>query len=171
MQRAENKAAVMPDRPPRDSQRARVYAAEDLAFGMINERTLARVGACCEDLSQDEVALFVSAALGDRPLPSLRFKRGGAAILRFADWQGARGAELILPLWAMRRWVICHELAHLVTRRKHGTAVASHGPEFCFEYLSLVRGSIGEAAEARLLWCFRLKRVKFVQNGGGKNVQ
>jgi len=52
------------------------------------------------------------------------------------------------------RWVILHELAHVMTNLNPG----HHGPEFCMAYIHLVGRWLGPGpAEALLHWCKELK--------------
>ncbi|WP_068278863.1 TIGR04338 family metallohydrolase [Aldersonia kunmingensis] len=58
-------------------------------------------------------------------------------------------ATLAVPLhtgntaWALREFVVLHELAHHLDA---DPAVAAHGPEFCSRYVELVDGVIGPEA-------------------------
>ncbi|MEU8895371.1 TIGR04338 family metallohydrolase [Nocardia sp. NPDC048505] len=160
----------------RDSQRARVYDAEQLVRGVFDRAD--RFGGRTVDLYGSQITLpierrFASVASvqayadkvlalnwvraqWDRASVPVRVRsRAGATAAHYE----AAGAVLAVPLhtggtaWALRELVVLHELAHHL-----GTpGEAAHGPEFCSRYLELVDGVIGpEAAlilRATLLDC------------------
>ncbi|WP_280180335.1 TIGR04338 family metallohydrolase [Nocardia farcinica] len=148
-----------------DTQRARVYDAEQLVRGMFDradefghrtvefhgsqltlpvERRFASV-ASVQDYVDRVLALNWVRAQWDRAAEPVRVRaRAGT---RAAHYE-ADGAVLAVPLhaggsaWALRELVVLHELAHHLAP---GPA-APHGPEFCSHYVDLVDGVIGPEA-------------------------
>ncbi|CAM4420301.1 TIGR04338 family metallohydrolase [Nocardia ninae] len=162
----------------RDTQRAKVYDAEQLVRGMFDradehgsrtvelygshltlpiERRFASV-ASVQSYADKVLALNWVRAQWDRAGTAVRVRsRAGATA---AHYEAAEGV-LAVPLhsggraWALRELVVLHELAHHLESAPG--SVAPHGPEFCARYLELVDGIIGpEAAlvlRATMLGC------------------
>ncbi|MFC9893400.1 TIGR04338 family metallohydrolase [Nocardia sp. NPDC127579] len=162
----------------RDSQRARVYDAEQLVRGVFDradefgsrtvdlygsqltlpiERRFASV-ASVQAYADRVLALNWVRAQWDRASIPVRVRsRAGATAAHYE----AADAVLAVPLhtggtaWALRELVVLHELAHHLESATDD--LAPHGPEFCSCYLELVDGVIGpEAAlllRATLLNC------------------
>lgn len=135
---------------PRDTQRARVYAAE---------RTLPEFRT--KDLgyapSTDDMQRVVDKILADR------FVRRdyGRRVIRATHSQGrggacASGSTIRVSTYYRNRLIICHELAHCLT-----PGAAAHGWHFCAAYLVLVRRMMGGEVAARLAAAFTAGRVKF----------
>lgn len=150
----------------RDSQRGRVYDAENLVRRMFDraeesgartvelhgshitlpiERKFASVDSV-QDYADRVLALNWIRTRWSRasePL-TVRARAGTAA----AHYEIGR-AVLAVPLhtggtaWALRELVILHELAHHL---EPDSERAPHGPEFCSRYLDLVDGIIGPEA-------------------------
>lgn len=162
----------------RDTQRAKVYDAEQLVRGMFDRadehgsRTVELYGSHItlpierRFASVDSVQSYADKVLAlnwvrgqwDRAGTAVRVRsRAGATAAHYE----ADDAVLAVPLhtgsraWALRELVILHELAHHL--EPHVGSVAPHGPEFCSRYLELVDGIIGpEAAlvlRATMLGC------------------
>ncbi|MEV6556737.1 TIGR04338 family metallohydrolase [Nocardia sp. NPDC051756] len=162
----------------RDTQRAKVYDAEQLVRGMFDradehgsrtvelygshltlpiERRFASVESV-QNYADKVLALNWVRGQWDRAGTAVRVRsRAGTAAAHYE----AEDAVLAVPLhtgsraWALRELVILHELAHHL--ESNVGAVAPHGPEFCTRYLELVDGIIGpEAAlvlRATMLGC------------------
>ncbi|WP_406268087.1 TIGR04338 family metallohydrolase [Nocardia sp. NBC_00881] len=162
----------------RDTQRAKVYDAEQLVRGVFDRadehgvRTVELYGsqltlpierrfASVESVQRyaDKVlALNWVRAQWARAAVSVRVRsRAGTAAAHYQ----AGDAVLAVPLhtggtaWALRELVVLHELAHHLESAP--AEVAPHGPEFCGRYLDLVDGVVGpEAAlllRATMLGC------------------
>ena len=139
----------------RDSQRARVYAAEE-AWAM--RLDAARLGARQAVVAGSALTLPTELRFGTlataqqyaeeqvRGLPPvvLRERKGRAA----AHYEPP--GEIALPVprygepWAMRETVLLHELGHHLAFHTHG--VADHGPSYTASMLELVARALGEEA-------------------------
>ncbi len=77
---------------------------------------------------------------------------------------GAHGAEIRinLPHWARHPIVILHEIAHTITPMDRYIA-ASHGRQFCSNYLALIKRWMGRDAWLEMKEQFRMKRVKYIR--------
>lgn len=144
---------------PRDSQRSKVYDAENAAFGKAS-----KPDAGLE--SVDQCQAFVDRVLGTPGIvdrfsraPVVTVKPGhGARHARF-DAIGSRGSgDLIAPKWSRRKVWLLHELAHALTHREDEPW---HGWRFCECYLYLVRVFAGRGCEDSLKREFKAHRVKF----------
>ena len=147
---------------PRDSQRSKVYKAENMAF-------------CADNRERHESVEAVITRLNSWISQSWFRSKWQVRKVGVYDGRGSRrakflrntllkiGDELVLcavfsfPKWSRMEWVMIHELAHAVTPGH----VAAHGREFCQNYLLLVRHYLGAAAERRLKIYFRKHRVKY----------
>jgi putative metallohydrolase (TIGR04338 family) len=152
---------------PRDTQRAKVYDAEQLVRGVFERadehgnRTVEIYGSHLtlpierRFASVDSVQTYTDKVLRlnwvrtqwDRAaVPVLVRSRAGATA---AHYELAH-AVLAVPLhtggsaWALRELVVLHELAHHLESAP--ASVAPHGPEFCARYLELLDGVIGPEA-------------------------
>jgi putative metallohydrolase (TIGR04338 family) len=154
-----------PSRPrsgvSRDTQRARVYAAED-AWALLLDA--ARQGAGRAVVAGSSVVLPAEVRFGDLaaaqvyadhqltawPVPPvvLRVRKGQLK----AHWQAP--ATLALPIpehgtpWALREAVLLHELAHHLAF--HLDAAGGHGPRFVTRMLELVEHALGPEAALAL---------------------
>lgn len=162
----------------RDGQRSRVYDAEGLVRRMFDradeggsrtvelygsqitlpvERRFASVESVQSYVDRVLTLNWVRAQWGRAGEPVTVRARAGAAAAHYET----AGAVLAVPLhtggsaWALREFVILHEIAHHLG--EPDADVAAHGPEFCSRYVELVDGVIGpEAAlvlRATLLDC------------------
>ncbi|MGW0250296.1 TIGR04338 family metallohydrolase [Nocardia goodfellowii] len=149
----------------RDSQRAKVYDAEQLVRGVFDRAD--EFGSRTVDLygsqitlpierrfaSVDSVQAYADKVLAlnwvraqwDRASVPVRVRsRAGATAAHYE----AADAVLAVPLhtggtaWALRELVVLHEIAHHLG----AASEAAHGPEFCSRYLELVDGIIGPEA-------------------------
>ncbi|MFQ6329720.1 TIGR04338 family metallohydrolase [Nocardia sp. CWNU-33] len=163
---------------PRDSQRAKVYDAEQLVRGVFDRadehgnRTVELYGSHLtlpierRFATVDSVQTYADKVLGlnwvraqwDRAEVAVRVRsRAGTTAAHYE----VEDAVLAVPLhtggtaWALRELVVLHELTHHLEPAP--ASVAPHGPEFCSRYLDLVDGVIGpEAAlvlRATMLGC------------------
>src|SRR5262245_5808701 len=149
-------------RKERDMQKLKVYAAENTI-------------ACRQEKPYDtllEVWVFLERVQKDKWF----LRHYGRWTFKVDNGQGARIARggyngrtwatnehisyLKLPRWSRNRLIILHEIAHGVTRQKHGRLVAGHGREYAAIYLDLVRHFLGAEAGAELRAAFKGKRVK-----------
>ena len=127
----------------RDSQRSRVYRAEEEAFGFC----VAPLLSFSECVDQVHLAF-------ERYFP-------GSQVPLVADGRGRRRAcgspsRISIPRWSRRRWIVLHEIAHATIP----PGAAWHGPEFAGCYLRLVRRFMGAEAAARLRAAYKSHRVK-----------
>ncbi|WP_227997645.1 TIGR04338 family metallohydrolase [Nocardia australiensis] len=152
---------------PRDTQRAKVYDAEQLVRGVFDradehgnrtvelygshltlpiERRFASVGSV-QTYAEKVLGLNWVREQWDRALAPVRVRsRAGASAAHYE----AADAVLAVPLhtggsaWALRELVVLHELTHHL--ESDPESVAPHGPEFCLRYVELVDGVIGPEA-------------------------
>ncbi|MBF6082632.1 TIGR04338 family metallohydrolase [Nocardia cyriacigeorgica] len=151
----------------RDSQRAKVYDAEQLVRGAFDradefghrtvdvfgsqitlpvERRFASVDSV-QDYCDRVLALNWVASQWARASTPVRVRaRAGTTAAHYET----DGAVLAVPLhasgtaWALRELVVLHELTHHLEPRPGERA--PHGPEFCSRYVELVDGVIGPEA-------------------------
>ncbi|MEU2033515.1 TIGR04338 family metallohydrolase [Nocardia amamiensis] len=151
----------------RDSQRAKVYDAEQLVRGAFDradehgvrtvelygshltlpiERRFASVESV-QSYADKVLALNWVRARWDQSARPVRVRaRSGVTAAHYE----AAEAVLAVPLhtggtaWALRELVILHELAHHLEPAP--SSVAPHGPEFCNRYIELVDAIIGPEA-------------------------
>lgn len=63
--------------------------------------------------------------------------------------------DIRLPTWFRTDWIMLHELAHHLTTAQYGCyEVMGHGPEFCRQFLDLVKEFMGEPAHTILMESF-----------------
>lgn len=162
----------------RDSQRARVYRAEDAWAARLDA---ARRGAPLATVAGSEVLLPAERRFGDLdgvrgylarvlvlpavrsvfgavPAPALRLRRGGRA----AHWEAP--GTIAVPMaqhgepWALRETVVLHELAHHVG---HATGLADrHTAPYPAVLLALVGAVLGEEAAFALRVDYGAARVE-----------
>lgn len=140
---------------PRDSQRSRVYAAEEAwALRLDAARRGARravVGGSSLTLPQElrfgsleDAQRYADAHAVGLPPVRLRPRKGQAA----AHYSPPDDVALPLPRygepWALRESVLLHELAHHLAFHTYGTA--DHGPSYTTCMLDLVARALGEEA-------------------------
>lgn len=153
-----------PGQGPRDSQRARVYRAEDAWAARLDA---ARRGAPLATVAGSAVLLpaerrfgdldhvldylrrvlalpDVEEAFGAVTAPALRLRRGARA----AHWEPPGTIAVPVPAhgepWALRETVVLHELAHHIG---HTTGIAHrHAAPFPAVLLALVSAVLGEEA-------------------------
>jgi len=165
-------ARTMSPRRPRDSQRARLYRAERAAFmrdsacphapyGWLTG--LAPLRAYVEMVARQPEVIHFYPAPGQ---PDRSLLTG----LEVKDGRGRRSAAAYVGLHAISvptalrmRWVVLHELAHVIARLAYGHEAdfAPHGWRFAAVYLELVRAVFGVEGEARLRAAFVADGVRF----------
>jgi len=131
----------------RDTQRSRVYAAEQAAFRDAQLLPI-RGHLALQDLV-DEITgerWWLSTFPQAPRHVTARFRRGGGA----TAW--VFNNTITIGRQALMSWVILHELAHLAYGART-VGRASHGPSFCRAYLALVEHYLGEEAVAKLRRC------------------
>jgi len=140
-------------RRPRDTQRKKLYDAEQRAFGRPEKRaeryeTLPEIHDFLRGLA-----------------PVIRCLSGEYLPIRVGDGRGRRRAcalpwrrEIRLPRWSRCDWVILHEVAHIL----QPTNTAWHGPEFCGVYLFLVREVMGADQAIKLEQAMHDGHVRWV---------
>lgn len=164
----------------RDSQRSRVYAAEDQVARIVDARrdypTISLFGSVVtvpEDRKFGDVASvqrYVDAVLAlnwvrsrwphASTAVSVRARRGAAK----ATYDRASGTISLPPFetagrWSLRELVVLHELAHHFT----SADTAPHGPEFVANLLVLVEELIGPEAEFLLRTTYAENGVRYFQ--------
>ena len=77
--------------------------------------------------------------------------------------------------WARQKWVIIHELAHVVDHNENGRPEhlfhQGHGWQFCSIYLNLVGMAFGADAKKELRECFKNGNVEYLRPRGAKNLR
>ena len=145
----------------RDSQRARVYIAED-AWAL--RLDAARLGATRATVAGSSVVLPAEVQFGtlaaasvyctevlqgrDVPPVLVRARRGQGR----AHWEAPGTIALPVPEhgtpWALRETVLLHELAHHLAFHLDGTA--DHGPSYTARMIELVESTLGPEAALAL---------------------
>lgn len=141
----------------KDSQRQKVYDAERAAFAL---QTVADATDGWTIGSLEQAQAYIDEVC----------ERNGFAKVRVTTNNGDRWAwanrglrTISLPSgthgrWAWTRWVLIHELSHIVAT---GYPFAAHGLEYCAVYLVLVEKELGEEAAQRLSQSFDKHGVKY----------
>ena len=132
---------------PRDSQRARLYAAERAA--KMDDESSMTLAQCQHYVIQVTGSAWFQARWGRRSI-GVSFNSGGGRA--YPD----RGLITLGPA-ARHRWIVLHELAHLVQPYE----TAWHGPEFRSVFLALVRHELGAEAAERLRQQFVAHKLKY----------
>jgi hypothetical protein len=136
----------------RDTQKSRVYAAEDAFRRLIDDRAIV-----------DRVAAWAFIEKVER---DKWFRRTyGVWSFRIKDGRGTRIARggygrLNLPRWSRTPVVMLHEISHNVTGAFECRGGA-HGWEYCRAMLALVRHFLGREAHDKLRACYRERRVRY----------
>lgn len=132
---------------PRDSQRARLYRAEDDVGPGRRLPTVETLQAYVDDLAATD---WFDARWGRR---SFEVRPGYGHRRATADADGV----LQLPRWARTEGVVLHEVAHCLTPVRF----AAHGPEYAGILLSLVRRAVDPGTAQRLEDAFGRHRVRW----------
>jgi putative metallohydrolase (TIGR04338 family) len=149
----------------RDSQRSKLYAAENSLGTLHCEDEYATTSAC---------RAYIVSVLGDtwvRQEFGQKICESMAQYVIIKDGRGRRMAcfrgwhTIVLPKWARGRWVMLHELAHMMVDHQRSwnycRPVAAHGPEFAWVYMRLVRHALGPNESTRLQGAFVSHRVRY----------
>jgi len=150
---------------PRDSQRSKLYRAEDFLMGKGQSwETTAEIQAYVDHL--------VSLAWFQRrwPLAAIavndgRGRRSACGSTRRA-LSGKYYGYIKLPRWARTQSVVLHEIAHCcasIEARRNREPIASHGWQFARTLLELVRHEMGNEHWETLRASFREHRVRHKQ--------
>lgn len=85
----------------------------------------------------------------------------------------ASGTTIYLDKWARQKYIVVHELAHVVDRNENGAPNKpwhqGHGWQFCLIYLKLVELAFGHDAKKELRDSFRNEGVRFNRPKGARN--
>lgn len=155
-----NKAWVRTRVKERDSQRAKVYKADDVLKPFATplpevrdvKRFVRRVWSSKRVRQQYPYATSPTRWVNHPP--------------RVDDGRGCRRAlgglsGITIPRWARKTDVVIHELAHVIVCRELGNETAGHGWQFCSVYLRLVLLFVGREAHDALKASFRQHRVRY----------
>ena len=132
---------------PRDSQRARLYRAEDELTPGRRLPTVAVLQAYVDELAASE---WFTARWGAR---SFEVRAGSGHRRATAD----RAGVLQLPRWSRSELIVLHEVAHCLTPERF----APHGPEYAGVFLSLVRRRLSPGTAQALEDAFARHRVRW----------
>lgn len=136
---------------PRDSQRARLYRAEDEVGAGRRLPAVDVLQAYVDDLGATE---WFRSRWGAR---AFDVRPGHGHRRATADGNGV----LQMPRWARTELVLLHEVAHCLTP----TTFAAHGPEYAGVLLSLVRRAVDPATAQRLEDAFARNGVRWTLVG------
>ena len=152
----------------RDTQRKRLYTAENVAFNRsfyVPPGAVVRSVRECHDYIERVQSRAYLRRKYDWHLTFPITVKDGRGYRRAVAYQGYR--EIQLPRWARTEDVMPHELAHLLTP----TRLADHGPEFAAIYLDLVQHMLGKHEASRLRDQFRKNRVRVLTASGNARIQ
>ncbi len=142
----------------RDSQRKRVYRAEHRVWEPAGEITVEDAQKWCESIRRSEWMKkhYPGGALG-----TVHVIRGRAC-------HAGRSIITLSPTWGTRKFIVLHELAHVVHSRLQlwsadGSAVKQppHGREWAMIYRALVRRFYGVEREKQLVTAWKSVGVTF----------
>ncbi len=140
-------------RPPRDSQRSKVYAAEEFL------RSEGRRFSSLDEIQQYVDKLVGSAWWGRRSnVRSIKVhpQRSNASAMAHPSRR-----TIHMPEWAWCESIVLHEVAHVWTERAAAPeAIPSHGREFARNLLELVGRQMGADCRRRLKASFVEHKVK-----------
>lgn len=136
-----------PDCRPRDSQRARLYRAEDEVDPGRRLPTVEKLQAYVDGVAGSD---WFRSRWGDR---AFEVRPGHGHRRATADANGV----LQLPRWARTEVVVLHEVAHCLT----SVAFAAHGPEYAGVLLALVRRAVDPGTAQKLEDAFARQRVRW----------
>ncbi|MFR9750402.1 TIGR04338 family metallohydrolase [Nocardia sp. 004] len=151
----------------RDTQRAKVYDAEQLVRGVFDradehhtravelygsqltlpiERRFASVESVQSYADKVLSLVWIRARWSRAAVPVLVRARAGRTAAHYEPAEGVLAVPVHVggTAWALRELVVLHELAHHLA--PDAESVAPHGPEFCSRYIDLVDGVIGPEA-------------------------
>jgi len=161
---------------PRDNQRKRVYDSENA----IDDRPWDERMWCHKSTrggrleTVGEIESFLNKIHRSRWFKGFLCKQSPPVTIRKYYVKDGRGtsrgfacrwhngnAMLNLPRWSRSKLVILHEMTHTVTPNRY----AWHGPEFCANYLELVKRWIDAETHADLKASFQDHRAKYRRTG------
>lgn len=145
----------------RDTQRSKVYKAERVAFEGHVEAN--EVLPAVEDIERFVRHVWSLKRVQDAfPRAVVEWRLGRPAVHDGRGRKSACGAMgfISMPVWSRKKWVVLHELAHVISRRTD-CYIAGHGWEYAACYLLLVRYVLGVDAHDRLKAEFKAHRVRF----------
>lgn len=151
-----NKRWSIPARP-RDSQRSKVYTAEQKTSSGKHFKDIDEVRMYIAKIARTQwwKKLAAGHPVENGPV-RLEIGRSHSTALSFHGMRTVR-----MPGksgWAYCEKVVLHEMAHLITDCTHS---ASHGPEFCKNFLTLVKYRMGKDAAEELKRSFKTHKVKY----------
>lgn len=133
---------------PRDSQRARLYRAEEAVDAGRRLPTVERMQDWVDGLAATDWFVARWGARSFDVRPGFGHRRATA---------DAANGVLQMPKWARSELVLLHEVAHCLTPM----TLASHGPEYAGVLLALVRRGMGLATAQLLEDAFAHERVRW----------
>lgn len=147
----------------RDSQRSKVYAAEQSVLGWAKPKD-ATYDTGRRNLTVEECQEYVDRITHTKWFEK-KYGKGYAITVKggrssAASWGGRRG-HITVGVPSRMEWVLLHEVAHNVTTTQYGHLVAGHAWQFCKNYLDLVHHYLGADAAKALKVAFRERRVRF----------
>lgn len=145
----------------RDTQRARVYAAERRAFVPPGTGHIRETPRDFEDVRHADE--YIETIRTSKWLAT-HYPRAAMSPVRIISGRGCNATEsrIMLARWGLVKWVVLHELAHTVTDRHHRyETLPGHGREFARIYLALVRRWMGVAEYEKLRAAFKMYKVKY----------
>lgn len=130
---------------PRDKQKQRVYDAESRALNRIKGTFSLKdkVEGWGLQMTLEGCQAFIDEAMKSEAWENLADKSRPARVhVEFIKGQisWARGERIQMAQAHRNKLILLHELAHVGTTSKHG----SHGEEYCWFYLELVKEILGE---------------------------
>lgn len=138
----------------RDSQRSKVYLAETPLHWSSPQLSDQEAWAFFRKVQE---SAYVRRKYNP-PHIHLDYGRGGGKAHRWYQdrWGDVHHRAVTLGVWARRKSVILHELAHHYAGLGHG-----HDWRFCEVYLDLVRHFLGQTEHDRLKESFKHNKVRF----------
>lgn len=139
----------------RDTQRARLYAADDVL------QPHAELMPTVADMEA-----FVRKMWKSKRVAESWPKAHARGIPEVLDGRGRRNAGgwhrgITMPKWSRRTDVVIHEIAHCIVWRELGSEIAGHGWQFCSVYLRLVLLFMGREVHDELKSSFKKHRIRF----------
>ena len=128
----------------RDSQRAKVYRAEQDAFGPARQEEQLTEGGVKDLIRRILESDYVTQRWGTEHEIGLRFWGRDRNVAKVETWHDT----IVLPRWARNPFVVCHEVAHYLTMHNNRfddyfEDVAPHGPEFARCYRMCIEIAVG----------------------------
>jgi len=150
----------LPKPKPRDSQRRRLYAAEG-QVAAINRDMLPTVLDIEAFVDEMLASHWLRTQFTPRVLEQIRVVSGRENRAAYA-----RGATISVPFWARSKFIVIHEVAHILCGRYYGKDfIAAHGPEFATLQVAMVTQFLGQADGLELHLAFMRFGVKHTFSG------